>query len=149
MPLSIGEVEGLLRLKDEFTAVLNRAEAAVGEFTAKSTKSFQDVALKAGLSILSFEGVRKVSQALVTAQIEVEKVNAQVEQTIRSVGAASGYTSEKVDALAESMMSLTGVDDEVIKQSQVILMTMGIQEEQFARTSQAALDLSVRMGGGR
>lgn len=80
---------------------------------------------------------------------EQAKAVAQVEQGIRSTGAAVGYTTEELKKQAAELQnnSLFG-DENILKNVTAQLLTFtGITNEQFERTQQAAIDLATRLDG--
>lgn len=80
---------------------------------------------------------------------EQAKAIAQVEQGIRSTGAAVGFTTEELKKQAAELQnnSLFG-DENILKNVTAQLLTFtGITNEQFSRTQQAALDLATRLDG--
>jgi len=82
---------------------------------------------------------------------ESQKVTAQTAAGIKSTGGAAKVTAKHVAALAESLSRMSGVDDELIQQSENLLLTfkrvrneVGTGGKVFDRATAAALDLSVR-----
>ena len=78
-----------------------------------------------------------------------EKAIAQVNAGLLSTGNAVGYTSEQLQKMASDLQntSLFG-DEEILQDATAQLLTFtNIAGDQFARTQQAAIDLSTRLGG--
>jgi len=75
-----------------------------------------------------------------------QKVSAQTAAVLKSTGGAAGVTAKQVDELGTSLMNLSGVDDEVIKSAENLLLTFtNISNEAFAPATKAALDMSVAL----
>jgi hypothetical protein len=78
-----------------------------------------------------------------------EKAIAQVNAGLLSTGNAVGFTSEQLQKMASDLQntSLFG-DEEILQDATAQLLTFtNIAGDQFARTQQAAIDLSTRLGG--
>ena len=54
---------------------------------------------------------------------EMQKVAAQTNAVITSTGGVAGVTAEHVEELGKSLLNLSGIDDEVIKNSENLLLT--------------------------
>ncbi len=77
------------------------------------------------------------------------KAIAQVETGLRTTGNAAGFTSQQLQKMASDLQnnSLFG-DEEILQNATAQLLTFtNITGEQFARTQQAALDMSARLDG--
>lgn len=77
------------------------------------------------------------------------KAIAQVETGLKTTGNAVGFTSEQLQKMASELQnnSLFG-DEDILQNATAQLLTFtNIAGEQFARTQQAALDLSTRLDG--
>lgn len=78
---------------------------------------------------------------------QAESAAKKVEAILRSTGGAAGITAKQVDDLASSMSDLTGIDDDVIKGGQGLLLTFkNIGKDVFPQATQAMLDMSETMG---
>jgi hypothetical protein len=93
--------------------------------------------------------VRGATNELV-AQI---KVNAQVDAALRSTKSVSGETAKAINDLAQAELRKTGIDDEVIKGAEAMLLrftqvrdVVGKGNDIFGRATKTALDLSVALG---
>lgn len=77
------------------------------------------------------------------------KAIAQVEAGLRSTGGSVGYTSDQLQKMASELQKNTLFGDEdILKNATSQLLTFtNIAGEQFARTQEAALDLSTRLDG--
>lgn len=81
------------------------------------------------------------------------KVAAQTNAVIKSTGGVANVTAQHVEDLGTSLMNLSGVDDEVIKSGENVLLTFknirneaGKGNDIFDQTTRAALDMSVALG---
>lgn len=78
---------------------------------------------------------------------EAAKVQAQLDAVLRSTGNAAGMASEELDTLANSLEATSGIEDDVIKRNEALMLTFKkIGEEVFPGAMQAALDMSAAMG---
>jgi hypothetical protein len=82
-----------------------------------------------------------------------QKVLAQTGAVLRSTGGAANVTSKQIGTMSESLMKLSGVDDEAIQSGQNLLLTFtkirnetGAGNKIFDQATVAMLDLSVAMG---
>jgi cell wall-associated NlpC family hydrolase len=84
---------------------------------------------------------------------QAAKVGAQTNAVLKSTGEIAGVTARHVDELAASLLKKTGVDDEVIKSGENLLLTFtnvrnvaGENNDVFDQATRLSLDLSVAMG---
>jgi hypothetical protein len=84
---------------------------------------------------------------------EGERVAAQTDAVLKSMGATSWTSAKHIDTLSTSLMRKSGVDDETIKSGQNLLLTFGnIRNEAgkgndiFDQTTRTMLDMSVALG---
>lgn len=98
-------------------------------------------------------GAVALGKTFVDAAIESQKITAQTEAVIKSMGNAAGVSSKQVADLSTKLSLKTGVDDELIQSGSNLLLTFGkIRNEVgkgnaiFDRATTAALDMSVAMG---
>lgn len=82
-----------------------------------------------------------------------QKVLAQTGAVLKSTGGAANVTSKQIGTMSESLMKLSGVDDEAIQSGQNLLLTFtkirnetGKGNNIFDQATVAMLDLSVAMG---
>lgn len=88
-----------------------------------------------------------VTKQLVTANIEAEASGRRVEEAVRRYGERSGVTAEQVDEIAQSISRLTGIDDELIADAEVIGLKFNrITSDVFPRFAKVATDLGVAIG---
>jgi hypothetical protein len=83
----------------------------------------------------------------------VQKAAAQTNAVLKSTGGIAGVTAGHVDELAKSLLNLSGVDDEVIKGGENLLLTFtnvrnirGVGNKIFDRATLDALDVATRRG---
>ena len=84
--------------------------------------------------------------------IEAQKIGRDTAAVLKSTGGAAGVQRKEVEALANRLSGLAGIDDEVIQQGLNVLLTFTKirnvgPDRIFDQAGQAALDLSVRMKG--
>ncbi|EJW12731.1 hypothetical protein A33M_1701 [Rhodovulum sp. PH10] len=83
----------------------------------------------------------------ITATVEQERVEKQLEQTIRSTGGAAGYTADELKKLAATMQQVTKFGDETIIMAEAQLLTFtNIGRDVFPEALEAALDMSTVLG---
>lgn len=92
--------------------------------------------------------VGAVARQIIKNTIEQEKVTAQLNQTLRSTGRYSEETSQALLSHAAALQQVTTYGDEAIVSAQSQLLTFDrLGSEVFPRATEAALDLSAKMGG--
>lgn len=87
--------------------------------------------------------------AAVVAFSDAQKAATQTEAVLKSTGGAAGVTAKHVETLSNKLAALSGVDDDVIRSSQNVLLTFtAIKAEGgiFDAATKAALDMSVALG---
>jgi hypothetical protein len=83
------------------------------------------------------------------AYAEAEQGQAQLQAVLKSTDGVSGKTKAQLDALSQSIMNLTGVDDDVITKSESLLLTFtNIRGEIFDQTLPAIVDMTAAMNNG-
>ena len=109
------------------------------------------VGLTAGF--LGTAGLISVTRAAFGEMAEAQKVSAQTEAVLKSTGKAANVSAKQVDTLAESLMTMSGVDDELIKQGENLLLTFtsirnetGKGNDIFTQATRTMLDMSVALG---
>src|SRR5688572_20497122 len=122
----------------------SRLGSSIGtELTGNFARFFAVSALITG----AIGSIVSVTRQLIQANIEAEASEHRVEEGIRRYGTQSGVTSEQVNSLAQSISRLTGIDDELIADAEVLALRYNrIGTEIFPRFTQAAIDLSVATG---
>jgi hypothetical protein len=131
------------------------AETAVGRYsrgmiaaTAASTGFFRAVSFASGAFLVGAT-IGATIAAAVQEFTEMTQVGAQTVQLIKSTGGAANVTAAQVDRLSKSVLELTGVDDELVKQGANVLLTFrnirneaGRGNDVFNRAVRAAADIS-------
>lgn len=86
---------------------------------------------------------------MVTSGAEANRVTAQTDAVLKSTHGAAGMTAAAVDALSNKYMNLTGIDDDVVKSTENMLLTftnIGSKGGVFDQATKTALDMSVALG---
>ena len=119
-------------------------------------KSFEKMT---GIS-LSMAGVVSIAGAAVLglvkymgeaekAAVESAKADAKVNAVLASTNYQAGMTSDTIDSLATSLSKSAGIDDELVKSAEAVLLTFTkISSDVFPRTMQAAADMNAVIGSG-
>lgn len=83
----------------------------------------------------------------IDAAAEAQKVDARLEAVLKSTGYAAGMTKKELDGLANSLSNMSGIDDELIKQNEALLLTFTrVGSEVFPEAMEAAMNMSVALG---
>lgn len=105
----------------------------------------------AGLAIAG--GLAVAFKVGLDEMVASQKVMAQTEAVIKSTGGAANVTATHVDELAQQLLALSGVDDELISASENVLLTfrnvrneVGEGNDIFDQATKATLDFSTAMG---
>jgi len=84
---------------------------------------------------------------------DAQRVGAQTDAVLASTGGAANVTREHIEELANALLRLSGVDDQVIQSGANVLATftqirneVGAGNDIFDQATRAALDLSVALG---
>lgn len=101
------------------------------------------LALGAGAAAVIVTGVK----AIIRATIESERVQAQLEARVKSLGASSAASAKHINKLAESLQAASTFDDEAIKEAATSLLAFNnIRADSFDRALSAATDLAAATG---
>jgi hypothetical protein len=77
----------------------------------------------------------------------VAEGNAKMQAILSATGYAAGMTATQLDDLANSLSQMSGIDDDVIKSSESMMLTFrNIGRDAFPQAMQAALDLQTTFG---
>ena len=134
------------KLKDDLTS----AKSAVGELGKGANNLVKDFAgvdiatLGAGAALAFF--VKQMGDAE-RAAVESARADAKLEAVLKSTGGAAGMTSDQLNELADNISRTTGLDDELVKSSEAVLLTFTqIGSQVFPETIKAAADMSAVFG---
>lgn len=134
---------------DDFGSTVKKQTSFLSNFKSAAAGVFAGNVMTQGLNLLK----SGLQSAIADAQ-QYEKVTAQLRAGIESTGNAAGLSVEGLKAHASALEELSGVDENLIIQSQAVFQTftnirnvVGKGNDIFNQASAAALDLSVKMGG--
>lgn len=142
-----GSASGAKQAFDETSTGADRLAAKMAAVGGKLASAGRSLSLGITAPVAAFAAVGFSELA------ESGKVAAQTEAVIKSTGGAANVTARHVDDLAQSLLDMSGVDDEAIKSGENLLLTFtkvrneaGKGNDIFDRATVAALDLSVALG---
>ena len=100
----------------------------------------------------AFAGVAAVvTKALnysVREAMEAEKIQAKLNAVIKSTHGAAGMTASSLNTLADSLSRMSGIDDELITNSEAVMLTFTqIGSQVFPQAMEAALNMNAVLGG--
>jgi hypothetical protein len=105
--------------------------------------------------VLGVAGLAGAADAAFGEMAEGQRVAAQTAAALKSTGQAANVTAGQIDALADSIMRKTGIDDEAVKSSENMLLTftkirneVGRGNDIFNQATMAVADLATRMSQG-
>jgi hypothetical protein len=143
------ELAILLKLHDEMSADLKKAEANVKSFGStidRVGRIATGVLVAAGIRA----GLREVVgffQSATAAAEEHARVEAQVNAVIKSTGGAAGVTSEQVFKLADAYQNVTRFSDEQVASAEALLLTFTrIGKDIFPQVTETVLDMATALG---
>ena len=147
--------EILLSLKDSLSGPAAKAGQSVKGLSGDIKQGFGSaIQTLTGFNVASLGvagaigGLAAGIKYAVDQAAEAERIFSITEAVVKSTGGAAGLTAEQISNMAGRLSQLNAVDDEVILSAQNVLLTFKkIKGEAFEQASQAALDLSVVMGG--
>ena len=97
-------------------------------------------------------GLISVTRQAFGEMAEAQKVTAQTNAVLKSTGKAAKVSAKQVTGLSESLMAISGVDDEVIQSAENVLLTFrdirnetGKGNKIFDEATKATLDMSVAL----
>lgn len=145
------------KIEVQLVADASSFHKALGQATSQSSRfggilkgGLKVAAAGAGLAIL---GLGYAAKRGADDLFESQKVAAQLRAVLKSTGGAAGVTAKHVNALAQSLSNMSGVDDEAIGAGENLLLTFrsiqntaGKGNDIFDQATKATLDLSVAMG---
>lgn len=136
-------VEIVIRTIDQSSAGIEKTKGGL----AKLASQFLSVASAVGILESGTRALITYFKESVQAAAESERVQAQLEQVIKSTGGAAGVTAEQVSNMANSMSRLTAIDDDVIKKTDAVLLTFtNIGRDALPGATMAVLDMATAMG---
>lgn len=135
------------------TANAERAFKSLSHSATLSASSLVKVAAGIGAITAAVRGISTVVRAGISEFSEQEKVAAQTAAAIESTGAVAGVSAKQIDALALSLSNLSGIDDEVVKAGENVLLAFtnirnsaGKGNDIFNQATKAAVDFAARTG---
>jgi len=144
MALSVGELEVLLKLKDELTPALRHAEMQAKGFGSV----WQGIQQGVGIALWNqlSHAVQEVGSHLMKMGIEGSKILA-VEKEFKALTEAAGMSEGALEALAKGFRGT--VDESDLMQAAMRPLSLGlkISNENMTLLGQASRVLAVRMGG--
>jgi hypothetical protein len=138
----VGNISGL-------NSALKQADSAVTAFGHKAEalgKKFTDAGKKLTMGLTA--PILALGTAAIYSWDKQAQAMAQVEQGLKSTGNAAGFTADELFEMASGLQRISRYGDEdILKGVTAQLLTFtNIANDQFARTQQAVLDLSARLG---
>jgi hypothetical protein len=138
-------------------AALTKVETAINKTgnaakkADKSTKDFSSVlqtgAAKFALFTGAIVGTVAAFRDVVGESIKAQKIQQQLNATIKSTGGVAGVTASQVNKLAKEFSSVTTFEDDAIVAAQGTILTFtSIGKDIFPRVTAATLDMSTAMG---
>jgi hypothetical protein len=145
----VGDAASLNRALGQSTTATRRFGTSLGTVTKAGA------AFGVGFTVVQ-QGLRlfgNVANRAWEEMSEGQTVLAQTNAVLKSTGGVANVSSKQVEALAQSLSKLTGVDDEAIQSGQNMLLTftkinneVGRGNDIFNQATKATLDLSVALG---
>lgn len=144
--MQIGTIEGLLKLRDEFSGVLDRAANNLDRVGDRMTRALDAPVKHSGRIVAAITAsAGLLVKAVFDATADAEAKMAQLEAGVASTGHAAGLSARQIADMAGRLEDLTGVEDEVVMGAQGILLTFRkVHKDAFEPATRAALDLSRR-----
>jgi hypothetical protein len=125
---------------------LNRTTSRVSKKMQALKTVGKGLAIGAGAVIA---GVGAVGAQAYKDLVRVERLGAQTNAVIKATNKAAGRTKAQIDAQANSLEKLTGVEAEAVTEGQNMLLTFkNIKGKQFDQATKAVLDMGVAMNKG-
>lgn len=113
-----------------------------GRLDSVTKKAKQLVAAYAG-----FRTVQTLVRSVISASVEAERVQAQLEARVRSTGGAAGFSAEQLLDMASSLQRVTTYGDEAIAAMQgVLLQFTNVRGDIFLEATEGTLDFATALG---
>lgn len=135
---------------DSFHRAISKATGTTSKFGHVLGGAFAVGAAAAGTALVGLGVAAKIGFDEMNDQ---QKVAAQTGAVLKSTGGAANVTAKHVKALGDQLLNLSGVDDEVIKSGENMLLTFtqirnraGKNNDIFDQATKVTLDLSTAMG---
>jgi hypothetical protein len=141
------------KIQVEILGDSNSLEAALGRAQTKTSKFGKSIAVASKFAAGALLGLGVAAKIGFDEMEQHQKVAAQTAAVIESQGNAANITAKQVNALAQSLLNKSGVDDEVIQSGENVLLTFrnirneaGKGNDIFNQATTATLNLSVALG---
>ena len=136
---------------------LNAVESQVGTFSEKVKAKFAGVkeSVKSAFSSENIKtalgGIGVAAGAFLGSSLneakDAEKINTDLEQTLKSTKGAAGMTAESLEDLSRSMVENTAYSEDEVKSGESMLLTFTqIGKDVFPQATAATLDYAQKMG---
>jgi hypothetical protein len=136
----------LQAVKDQMTAMSNPLDNLKSGFQQITGISLS-FAGAIGIAGMALQKTIQFLKECESAANDSNIVMAKQEAILKATGYAAGISAEQLGEMAQVSSKLTGIDDELIANSQSVLLTFrNIGEKEFPRAQQAALDLQTTFG---
>jgi hypothetical protein len=139
----IGDASNLQRALNSATSGTSKFGSALGALARTGALAAGTAGIGA-VAVTLRQGIREWT--------ENTKVTAQTEAVLKSTGRTANVTAQQIDALGQSLMKKSGVDDEAIRSGENLLLTFtkirneaGAGNDIFNQATEATLNLSVAM----
>jgi hypothetical protein len=135
------------------TTELRNQQRGLGTEVTSLKASWSSLATLAGGNLLA-SGIQMAIGAITNfisgsnaAYAEAEQNQAQLGAVLKSTGEVAGRSKDQLNNMAQSLMNLTGIDDDVITKSEALLLTFTkVRGKIFDEALPAILDLSAALG---
>lgn len=146
MPVSIGEIQGILKLRDDFSAALDKAAANVDRVGNRISRALDTPVAHSGKIVAGLTaGFVLLGKSIHDAASDAEAKMAQLEAAVLSTGHVAGLSAKQIANMAGRLEDLAGVEDEVIIGAQTLLLAFqNVHRNAFEPATLAALNLSRR-----
>lgn len=135
------------KVNQEFKSLAPGLEKATGNLGKFASANAGLLSVMGGVAV----GAVAVGKAIYASAKEWEnaaKIGAKLEAILKSTGGAAGQTVGSLNKMADSLAMVNGLDDELVKNGEALLLTFTkIKGEGFEPTMQAAIDMAAVLGG--
>jgi len=141
---SSGFNKGLAESKQHLAGVKKEADNAGGGIGGFIGKAAGIIGVVGSVAAVGF-----ALKGMVMDAAHAEQGIKQTEAVLKSTGGVSGQTAQSITNLSTKLMNLTGIDDDVIRSGENMLLTFtNIKGKAFDQASTAALDMATAMNNG-
>jgi hypothetical protein len=142
------QIQASLAALDKKMTDTKAKSSQMGGVIGDLKSSFMSMINPTTLALGAVSAIGAAIAGSIPAYEESAKIQAKLGSVLESTGQAAGITADQLNDMALALSQTSGVEDDLITNSQAVLLTFTkIKSDAFEPTMQAALDMSAVLGG--